>query len=298
MKLCVALPLVDIGGDPDVVRDFALAAEAIGYDGLAVADHVLGVNVANRPAWGMRATSSTLYHDPFVLFGFLAPLSKVGDFSTQVLVLPQRQTALVAKQAACVDVLTRGRFRLGVGIGWNEVEFRALNEEFHNRGRRSEEQVAVMKALWAEPHVTFAGRWHQIDDAGINPLPTRKTVPLWYGGHADVVLRRVAKWGDGWMIAAYPPGERAAGEIAKLRRYAEAEGRDPAALGIDIRVAMGGGGEADWREEARFWKAQGATHLTLATYYGQGHHRGIADTSLAGHLAAIKRYHAALADLL
>ncbi len=127
MKLCVALPLADIGGEPETVREFAEAAEEIGYDGLAVADHVLGVNAASRPGWGIRATSATLYHDPFVLFGFLAPFSLVGDFSTQVLVLPQRQTALVAKQAACVDVLTRGRFRLGIGIGWNEVEFEALN---------------------------------------------------------------------------------------------------------------------------------------------------------------------------
>jgi probable F420-dependent oxidoreductase len=298
MKLCVALPLVDIGGEPETVREFAEAAEEIGYDGLAVADHVLGVNAASRPGWGIRATSATLYHDPFVLFGFLAPFSLVGDFSTQVLVLPQRQTALVAKQAACVDVLTRGRLRLGIGIGWNETEFEALNENFRNRGRRSEEQVAVMRALWAEPHVTFRGQYHTIDDAGINPLPTRRRVPLWFGGHADVVLRRIAKWGDGWMISRYPPGGEAAAEIARLRRYAEAEGRDAAALGIDVRVAMGSGGEAEWRDEARFWKAHGATHLTLVTYTGQGHHRGIADISMAGHLAAIRRYHAALADLL
>lgn len=298
MKLCVALPLADIGGEPETVREFAEAAEEIGYDGLAVADHVLGVNAASRPGWGIRATSATLYHDPFVLFGFLAPFSLVGDFSTQVLVLPQRQTALVAKQAACVDVLTRGRFRLGIGIGWNEVEFEALNENFRNRGRRSEEQVAVMRALWAEPHVTFRGQYHTIDDAGINPLPPRRRVPLWFGGHADAVLRRLARWGDGWMISRYPPGAEAAAGIARVRRYAEAEGRDPAALGIDVRVAMGSGGEADWRAEARFWKGQGATHLTLVTYAGQGHHRGIADTSRAGHLAAIRRYHAALADLL
>jgi probable F420-dependent oxidoreductase len=298
MKLCVAMSLVDIGGDPDVVRDFAMAAEDIGYDGLAVADHVLGVNTEGRPDWGVRATSATLYHDPFVIFGFLAPVTRVGDFSTQVLVLPQRQTALVAKQAACVDVLTRGRFRLGIGIGWNEVEFQALNEDFHNRGRRSEEQIDVMKALWAEPHVKFRGRWHTIDDAGINPLPTRRAVPLWFGGHADVVLHRIARWGDGWMIAGHPPGETAAAEIAKLRRYAETAGRDPAAIGIDVRVAMGTGAEAEWRDEARFWKGQGATHLTLATYYGQGHHRGIADTSMRGHLAAIRRYHDAVADLL
>ncbi len=298
MKLCVAIPLVDIGGEPETIRDFAQAAEEIGYDGLALADHVLGVNIANRPDWGVRATSATLYHDPFLLFGFLSSVTGIADFSTQVLILPQRQTVLVAKQAACLDVLSRGRFRLGIGVGWNPVEFTGLNETFGNRGRRSEEQVAVMRALWAEPHVTFEGKWHHIDDSGINPLPTRRKVPLWYGGHAEVVLRRIAQWGDGWMIAAHPPGDKAASEIARLRGFAQAAGRDPAAIGIDVRVAMGTGAEAEWREEARFWKERGVTHLTLATYYGQGHHRGIADTSMAGHLAAIRRYHDALADLL
>jgi probable F420-dependent oxidoreductase len=259
---------------------------------------VLGVNVANRPGWGVRATSATLYHDPFLLFGFLSAFSRIGDFSTQVLILPQRQTVLVAKQAACLDVLSEGRFRLGIGVGWNPVEFTGLNENFHNRGRRSEEQVVVMKALWAEPHVSFEGKWHRIEDAGINPLPTRRSVPIWYGGHAEVVLQRIARWGDGWMIAAHPPGEKAAAEIAKLRSYCETAGRDPAAIGIDVRVAMGTGAEAEWREEARFWKGCGVTHLTLATYYGQGHHRGITDTSMSGHLHAIRRYRNAVADLL
>ena len=180
-----------------------------------------------------------------------------------MLILPQRQTVLVAKQAACLDVLSEGRFRLGIGVGWNPVEFTGLNENFHNRGRRSEEQVVVMKALWAESHVSFEGKWHRIEDAGINPLPTRRSVPIWYGGHAEVVLQRIARWGDGWMIAAHPPGEKAAAEIAKLRSYCETAGRDPAAIGIDVRVAMGTGAEAEWREEARFWKGCGVTHLTL-----------------------------------
>src|SRR5438128_6469794 len=171
MKLGVALPLVDIGGDPAVVRDFAQAAEALGYDHLMTPDHVLGVNVASRPDWGRRNTSKDLFHDPFVLFGFLAGCTGRIGFSTQVLILPQRQTALVAKQAASLDVLSGGRFRLGIGIGWNPVEFVGLNENFKNRGRRQEEQVRVMKALWAEPHVKLEGQWHTIEDAGINPLP-------------------------------------------------------------------------------------------------------------------------------
>ncbi|MBN9511246.1 MAG: TIGR03619 family F420-dependent LLM class oxidoreductase, partial [Alphaproteobacteria bacterium] len=183
MQLGVALPLTDIGGAPDDVRTFAQAAEAAGYDHLAAPDHVLGVNVASRPDWGPRNTSADLFHDPFVLFGFLSACTTRIGFSTQVLILAQRQTVLVAKQTACLDVLSGSRFRLGVGIGWNAVEFVGLNEDFHNRGRRSEEQVEVMQALWAEPHVTFAGKWHRIEDAGINPLPLGRRVPIWFGGH-------------------------------------------------------------------------------------------------------------------
>src|SRR5690242_12018900 len=151
MKLGVALPIVDIGGEPSPLREFVQAAEEIGYHGIAAPDHVLGANVASRPGWNQpRARSTDLYHDPFVLFGFLAGCTKIADFSTQVLILAQRQTVLVAKQAACLDVLSGGRFRLGIGVGWNEIEFVGLNENFHNRGRRSEEQVEVMKALWAQ----------------------------------------------------------------------------------------------------------------------------------------------------
>ena len=169
MELGALLPLGDLGGSPAVVREYAQAAEQIGYHFLEAPDHVIGVNAASRPGWD-RNTNDDLFHDPFVLFGYLAGITKLG-FSTGVLILPQRQTVLVAKQAACLDVLCGGRFRLGIGVGWNEVEFVGLNENFHNRGRRSEEQVQVMQELWAEPHVTFKGRWHTIEDAGINPLP-------------------------------------------------------------------------------------------------------------------------------
>ena len=237
MKLGVTLPLSDVGGDPATARLFAQAAEAAGYDYLAAPDHVLGVNVASRPHWGSRSTSADLFHDPFVLFGFLSACAARIGFSTQVLILPQRQTVLVAKQAACLDVLSGGRFRLGIGIGWNEVEFVGLNEDFHNRGRRSKEQVQVMQALWAAPHVKFDGEWHHIDDAGINPLPNKRRIPIWFGGRHDLTLRRIAKWGDGWIMNAYPAGADAQADFAKLRAYAEAAGRDPASIGIDVWVS-------------------------------------------------------------
>jgi len=290
--------LIDIGGDPGTTRAFAQAAEECGYDHLGAPDHVLGVNVASRPGWGDRNTSADLMHDPFVLFGYLsAATTKIG-FATEVLILAQRQTVLVAKQAASLAVLSQNRFRLGVGIGWNEAEFVGLNENFHDRGRRSEEQVPVMRQLWAEPHVSFKGRWHTIEDAGINPLPPGRKVPLWFGGHEEATLRRIAKWGDGWIMLAHPPGEKAVAEFAKLRGFVEQEGRDPASVGIEVWVSTGAGAEADWRREFQWWKAAGVTHVTLNSAYGRNHHRRIAGRTLAEHLAAMKQYRDAVADLL
>jgi probable F420-dependent oxidoreductase len=298
MKLGVNLPLIDIGGDPSTVREFAQAAEAAGYDHLAAPDHVLGVNVASRPGWGNRNTSADLFHDPFVLFGFLSACTTRIGFSTQVLILAQRQTVLVAKQAASLDVLSGSRFRLGVGIGWNEVEFVGLNEDFHNRGRRSEEQVQVMRALWAEQHVTFTGQWHRIEDAGINPLPVHRRIPIWFGGHHDATLRRIAKWGEGWMMLAYPADDTAHAAFATLRRYAEAEGRDPASIGIEVWVSTAAGDEQDWRAEFNFWKAAGVTHVTLHSAFGRYHHKRIAGKAMADHLTALTRYRNAVGDLL
>jgi len=296
MELGALLPLGDLGGSPAVVREYAQAAEQIGYHFLEAPDHVIGVNAASRPGWD-RNTNDDLFHDPFVLFGYLAGITKLG-FSTGVLILPQRQTVLVAKQAACLDVLCGGRFRLGIGVGWNEVEFVGLNENFHNRGRRSEEQVQVMQALWAEPHVTFKGRWHTIEDAGINPLPTARKVPVWFGGHHERTLPRIAKWGDGWMPNAYPPDQSALDIFGQLRKLTEEAGRDPAEIGIEVWVSMGSGSEADWAREANFWKQAGATHLCLTTTFHRRHHKRIAGNTMSDHLAALRRYHAAVADRL
>jgi probable F420-dependent oxidoreductase len=298
MQLGVALPFGDIGGDAGGGREFAQIAEEAGYDDLMLADHVLGVNVASRPSWDDRNTSKDFFHDPFVLFGFLSGCTTRIGFSTQGLILPQRQTVLVAKQAASVDLLSGGRFRLGIGIGWNEVEFVGLNEDFHNRGRRSEEQVRVMQALWAKPHVTFNGKWHRIDDAGINPRPASGRIPVWFGGHMDVTLRRTAKWGDGWIMLAHPPGDAAQAEFDKLRRYTEEEGRDPAAMGIEIWVSTAIGAEAEWRDEFRFWKRAGVTRVTLNSTFNRNHHRRISGRTMEAHVDALRRYRAAVADLL
>ena len=297
MKLGVALPLNDIGGDPATVRDFACLAEDLGYDHLVLADHVLGVNAASRPDWGARNTSKDLFHDPFVLFGFLAACTREIEFSTQVLILAQRQTVLVAKQAASLDVLCQSRFRFGIGVGWNPVEFVGLNENFNNRGRRSEEQVQVMKALWAEPHVTFRGKWHTIEDAGMNPLPPKRSIPIWYGGHVDETLRRCAKWGDGWVMLAFPPGEQADAEMAKLRAYVAAEGRAPDSVGVEVWVSAAGE-PAEWRDEISRWKAAGVSHVTLNNTFGRYYHRRLPGRSLEEHRDAVIRYRETVADLL
>jgi probable F420-dependent oxidoreductase len=298
MKLGITLPLVDIQGEPATVRDFAQAAEGLGYHHLGAPDHVLGVNVASRPDWGARNTSKDLFHDPFVLFGFLSACTSKIEFSTQVMILPQRQTALVAKQAASLDVLSGGRFRFGIGIGWNPVEYVGLNVTFNDRGKRQEEQVAVMNALWAEPHVTYKGKWHTIDDAGINPLPTGRRIPLWFGGHEDVTLRRIAKYGDGWIMLAHAAGPAANAEFAKLRGYVREAGRDPSSVGLEVWVSTGEGGPEDWRRQFLAWKEAGVTHVTVNSTYNRGPHKRIAGRTMADHMAAMQQYRAAVADLL
>jgi probable F420-dependent oxidoreductase len=298
MQLGHLVPFGDIGGDPDTVSEYAQGLEALGYDFLEAPDHVLGANVASRPHWTGGNTSEDLFHDPFVLLSYLTGITPKLGFSTGVLIVSQRQTALVAKQAACLDVLCKGRFRLGIGVGWNEVEYVALNENFHNRGRRSEEQAQVLRALWKEKHVTFRGKYHTIDDAGINPRPARGSVPLWYGGHHEHTFARIAKWGDGWMPNAYPPDQEAVKIFSQLRRMTEAEGRDPAAVGIEVWTSCGTGSAADWKKEAEFWKAAGATHLCLTTTFGRRHHHRIPGKTLKDHLTAVKQYRDAIADTL
>lgn len=298
MQLGASLPVGDIGTGPGVLRDYAQAAEGLGYDYLVAPDHVLGGNPAADHGGRRVGTTATAYHDPFVLFGFLSGVTKKIGFAAGVLILAQRQAALVAKQAACLDELSEGRFRLGVGVGWNEIEFQGLDVDFHTRGKRSEEQVRFMQALWAAPHVTFAGKFHRLDDGGINPRPKSGRVPIWFGGHADATFRRAALYGDGFMPLAYPAGDKALAAFEKLRAMIRAAGRDPASVGLEVWVSPGVGSEADWRREIAFWKKAGVTHVNAHTSYVSAHHKRIAGTSAAQHLDAITRYRAAVADLL
>ncbi len=297
MQLGALMPLGDIGGDAATVREYAQSMESTGYDFIEAPDHVLGVNAASRPGWD-RNDNEDLFHDPFVLFGFLAGCTSRIGFSTGVLILPQRQTVLVAKQAASLDVLCGGRFRLGIGVGWNEVEYVGQNENFRNRGRRSEEQVQVMQALWANKHVDFKGRYHTIEDAGINPRPPSGRVPVWYGGHHDATLPRIAKWGDGWMPNAYQPDDSALTIFDKLRSLTREAGRDPSAVGIEVWTSCGSGTPADWAKEVAFWKRAGATHIALTTTFHRRHHHRIAGHSIGDHLDAARRYRDAVGGAL
>jgi probable F420-dependent oxidoreductase len=299
MQLGALVPFSDTGSDAATIREYAQGLEAMGYDFLEAPDHVLGANLdAQTRAQPGQTIADDMFHDPFVLLGFLAGCTTKLQFSTGVLILPQRQTALVAKQAACLAVLCGERFRLGIGVGWNPIEFVGLNESFSNRGKRSEEQVQVMQALWAQDHVVFKGRWHTIDDAGINPRPASGRVPVWYGGHHEHTLPRIAKWGDGWMPNAYPPDQSALDIFTQLRRLTEAEGRDPASVGIEVWTSCGAGTAADWREEVTFWKQAGVSHICLTTTFGRRHHTRIPGRSLSDHLAALRRYREAVGDLL
>jgi probable F420-dependent oxidoreductase len=299
MQLGASMPIADIGAGAAVVRDYAQAAEGLGFDYLQAPDHVLGANALTAgPAARHIGTNAAAYHDPFVMCGFLAGCTRTIGFAAGVLILAQRQAVLVAKQAACLDQLCDGRFRLGVGVGWNEIEFIGLGEDFSNRGRRSEEQVQVMLALWGNPAVDFTGAFHRIPDAGINPRPASGRVPLWFGGHAEATFRRAAKYGDGFMPLAWPPGDEALAAFEKLRRLTREAGRDPDAMGIEVWVSPGVGTPEDWRRDIAFWKQAGVTHVTAHTSFTNNHHRRIEGTTFAAHLSAVTQYREAVADLL
>jgi probable F420-dependent oxidoreductase len=267
VQLGVVFPQTEIGPDPGAVRELAQAAEEIGYRHLLAYDHVLGADVSQRPGWTGPYTSEHQFHELFVLFGYLAAIAPGLELVAGVLVLPQRQTGLAAKQAAEVDLLTGGRFRLGVGLGWNQVEFEALGEDFGNRGRRSEEQIEVLRRLWTEPVVDFEGRWHRIPAAGINPLPVQRPIPIWIGGTAEAAIRRAARLADGFFPQRPLEGGWAA-TIDRLRSWVEEAGRDPATIGIEQRIDISSGTPDDWHAAAEEWRALGATHLSVTTMRG------------------------------
>ncbi len=199
MNIGVVFPQTEFSSDPAAIRDYAQTVEGIGFSHIVAYDHILGVNPDRAGGWNGPYTFQHSFQEPFVLFAFMAGVTQIIGFTTSIIILPQRQTALVAKQAATLDRLSGGRLRLGVGLGWNEVEYVSLGQDFHTRGKRIEEQIHLLRRLWTEPLVNYAGRWDTIPDAGINPLPVQQPIPIWFGGNSEPALRRAARLGDGWM---------------------------------------------------------------------------------------------------
>jgi len=248
MDIGVVFPQVEIGQDPVAIRDYAQAVEATGYTHILAFDHVLGANPERPGGWKGPYTYRHPFHEPFVLFGFLAGVTRRLGLATGILILPQRQTALVAKQAAAVDVLSGGRLRLGVAVGWNAVEFEALGENFKTRGKRIEEQIEVMRALWDKELVTLHGQWHHVPDAGINPLPIQRPIPIWMGGESPVVVQRAARLADGWM-PHFRPGPEAQATVDRLHESVKAARRDPSKFGIEGRMTLSQMPPAQWGPE-------------------------------------------------
>ncbi len=282
MKIGVVYPQTEYSNDPKAIRDYAQTVEDLGFNHILAYDHVLGANPERSDRLNGPYTHESAFQEPLLLFSFMAALTQKLEFTTGIIILPQRQTALFAKQAATLDVLSGGRTRLGVALGWNHVEYTALNEDFHNRGQRIEEQVQVLQALWTQPLVNFYGRWHTIPDAGINPLPVQRPIPIWFGGHAEPVLKRVAQMGDGWM-PNYRRTADAQEALERLDQLLEAAGRSRADIGIEARLKYGDGDIQRWDTILQEWREAGATHMSINTM-------GAGLNSPQAHLTALQRF--------
>jgi probable F420-dependent oxidoreductase len=263
MKIGVVFPQTEFGSDPAAIKAYAQTAEALGYSHILAYEHVLGANPDRPGGWQGPYTHEHPFHDPFVLFSYMAAVTEQIEFITGILILPQRETAVVAKQVATLDLLSSGRFRLGIGVGWNKVEYVALNQDFHNRGRRLDEQLEVLQQLWQQPLIDYHGNWHTIPDAGLNPRPQRP-IPLWFGGHADVVLQRVARLGAGWL-PNFRQADAAHRSLAKLDHYLAENGRARSDIGLEPRLHYGQANADEWQTTLDGWRKAGATHITLNT---------------------------------
>jgi probable F420-dependent oxidoreductase len=282
MHIGLVFPQTEFGHDPGALKAYAQTAEALGYSHILAYDHVLGANPDRPGGWSGPYTHRESFLEPFVLFSYMAGLTTALGFITGILILPQRETALVAKQAATLDAISGGRFRLGIGTGWNEVEYVALNQDFSTRGKRQEEQITVLRQLWTQELVTFKGRWHDIPDAGINPLPVQRPIPLWFGGHAEVVLERIARLGDGWL-PGFRTAAAAADLLSRLDEYLAQNGRSRTDLGIEPRLHWKDGAPDALAETMAGWRDAGATHISLNTM-------GAGLATPDDHLAAIRRF--------
>jgi probable F420-dependent oxidoreductase len=289
MRVGVVFPQTEIGADRGGVRAYAEAAEELGYMHLAAYDHVLGADPDGHPGFSGPYTHETMFHEVLVLLGFLAGVTREPELVTSVVMAPQRQTALLAKQAAEVGVLSGGRLRLGLGLGWNDVEYEALGVPFARRGRRLEEQIGLMRALWREPVVTFEGEFHRVTAAGLNPLPQARAIPIWIGAQSEPALRRAARLADG-LMAQRPLNGDWPRTLELLRGWLAEAGRDASSFGLEGRVNVGPGTPDEWRAEAVAWRDRGATHLSLNSMNG-----GLAGPD--AHIARIREARQVVGDL-
>lgn len=281
MRIGVTFPQSDLPLDVGEVREWVAAVEDAGFEHILVYDHVLGADRSTRPGWDGFHDSGDRFHEILVLMGFLAAVTTRVELVSGVLCLPQRQTALVAKQAAEIDHLSGGRLRLGVGIGWNAVEFEALGQGFGDRAARFEEQITLLRSLWSNPIIDVEGRWHRIRAAGLNPLPTRP-IPIWIGSRIDRTIDRVARLADGWMPENREP-DVLAPQLDLLAARLAAHGRDRSEVGLHGRLSLKDGDPGYWRKVRDFWAGAGAEHLSVSTIWS-------GETTLAGHLELTMRY--------
>jgi len=290
MNIGVIFPQTECGSDVAAIGAFVRSVEAMGFDHLFVADHVLGADPRFHSHPSLATYShEAVVHEALTLMAYLAAITTRITLATGILILPQRQTALVAKQAAQIDVLSGGRLRLGIGVGWNAVEFEALNETFENRGRRSAEQIAVLRALWTQPVVDFRGEFHRISHAGLNPMPIQRPIPIWFGVGSrdqpvppDAALRRIARLADGWS-PNFPPDAQGHALVARVHQYAREADRDPAKLPLEGRVRLAGQNADGWAKQVEAWKALGATSLIAEP---RGGRLAFPD----GHLDVLRRF--------
>jgi probable F420-dependent oxidoreductase len=277
MQIGVVFPQTELGGDPGAVRHFGQSVEQQGYRHLLVYDHVVGADPAVHSPWRGPYDVDTTFHEPFVLFGFLAALTSL-ELVTGVVILPQRQTVLVAKQAAEIDLLTGGRFRLGVGVGWNRVEYDALGQDFTTRGRRSGEQVELLRRLWTQRSIDATVGVEQVIGAGIAPVPVQRPIPVWFGCSSPPAYRRAGRLGDGWFPQMQPGADLDQARLI-VEGAARDAGRDPSSLGMEGRISWRGGAEGTAAAVER-WRAVGATHLSINTM-------GAGLSSVDDHVAAL-----------
>ena len=259
-------PTNDLPADHVAIRDWAQAAEAIGFDFVVVSDRVLGADWSAIPDLDGPYDVDDSFHEIFVTMAYIAAVTERVGLASGVLVLPQRQTALVAKQAAQLDIVSGGRLRLGIGVGFSPIEYEGLGQDMRVRGRRQAEQIELMNLLWTNRKVTFEGEFDRVHHAGIKPLPIQQPIPIWFGGGAEPVLRRAAKYGQGWipLQPQFRP-DKLEGPLERLHSYLQAEGREPSTFGLDGWVISNIGGPDQWQTEAERWVSVGATHVTFYT---------------------------------